>query len=283
MSCERIVKDEFAEKYLLGQLNDAEQEAYEQHYFECHRCFDELQTYRALQNELQKLAPPEPAREPAWQGTGWWWGWRWAAATAAAAVVLAIGINVWLGPSETPAPAPPIAAVPAPPSSTAPGTPAEPTGAPVPAVSPSLAELAQVVPPVYTPIILRGAPDEATQQFRAAMDHYAKGDYHAAIPGLRAAARLKPDAAHMGFYLGGCYLLAGDTHAAVSELRRTIALGDTPYLEDAHFFLAKAYLRQGDSNAAQRELRATIQLQGEHEQEARELLQRIETLSQAPR
>lgn len=273
MDCERVVKEEFAEKYLLGQLNEADQEAYEQHYFECHRCFDELQTYRALRSELPKVVRLEPARERTWLGKGWWWAW--AGAAAVAVVVFVVGFNVWLGPREAPPPAQPTAAVP----STTPAP--KPTGGPAQAATPSLAELAQVVPPVYTPVVLRGVPDEATRRFREAMEHYAKGDYRAAIPGLRAAARLNPQAAHIGFFLGACHLLVGDTDAAISELRRTVALGDTPYLEDAHFYLAKAYLRQTNLNAARNELEAAIRLHDERENEARHLLARIEALSHA--
>jgi hypothetical protein len=35
-----------------------------------------------------------------------------------------------------------------------------------------------------------------------------------------------------------------------------IALGDTPYLPEAHYYLAKALLRSGDGDAALRELGA---------------------------
>lgn len=42
MDCSLIVRNELAERYLLGDLSPAEQEAYEKHYFDCPRCFGEL-------------------------------------------------------------------------------------------------------------------------------------------------------------------------------------------------------------------------------------------------
>ena len=55
-----------------------------------------------------------------------------------------------------------------------------------------------------------------------------------------------------------------------------MALGDTPFLEDAHFYLAKALLRQKDVNAAQAELKAVVTLKGMRSREAQQLLNDIE-------
>jgi Tol biopolymer transport system component len=57
MDCEQVVKEEVTEKYLLGHLTEAEQGAFEVHFFECQRCFEEVQTLRALQTELRRAAP----------------------------------------------------------------------------------------------------------------------------------------------------------------------------------------------------------------------------------
>lgn len=264
MDCDRIMKEEITEKYLLGRLSETEQESFEEHFFECSRCFAEVETYRALQAELKQAAPAIRA-EPAIRPHSFW---RWAWAPAAALALLVVGVGWWL---RRPAPAPVQ-----PPSPVAQKSAPQPAP---PAPGPSLTELAQVQPPNYTPAILRGAEDEATQRFRAAMRHYVKGDYAAAIPGLRTASKLNPQASDMNFFLGICYLMTDETDAAIERLRRTVALGDSPYLEDTHFYLAKCYLRKNDLPAARNELENTVQLQGEHEGESRGLLKQVERVS----
>ena len=44
MDCERVARDEVAERYLLGTLTEDESTAFEEHYFECARWFDALQS-----------------------------------------------------------------------------------------------------------------------------------------------------------------------------------------------------------------------------------------------
>ena len=54
--------------------------------------------------------------------------------------------------------------------------------------------------------------------------------------------------------------MVGQDAAGIERLRATIALGDSPYLEEAHFNLAKALLRRKDFGAAEAQLKALIQL-----------------------
>jgi RNA polymerase sigma factor (sigma-70 family) len=119
-------------------------------------------------------------------------------------------------------------------------------------------------------------PDEVTQHFVRAMERYGKADYTGAAGDLRAAAKLDPDAAHIRFFLGVSYLMSGEDSAAIDRLRATIALGDSPYLDEAHWYLARAYLRRRDLDAAQSELRELIQLHGPASVEARRLLMQVE-------
>ena len=58
-----------------------------------------------------------------------------------------------------------------------------------------------------------------------------------AAAGLEEAAKLDPRSPEIGFFLGACHLLTDHNDAAISELRRTIALGETPFLEEARFYL----------------------------------------------
>ena len=268
MDCEQVTKREITEKYLLGRLSEAEQEAFEQHYFECARCFEELQTYRALQTELKQV-PAAIQREPIAPRRAWRWAW----AAAPAVVLLAVGLGLWLRrpvPRSTPSA---TRSVMLPPKAQQPLLP------PVP----SLSELTNFQAPSYAPTTLRGTQDEATHRFREAMRHYVKGDYGASIPGLKAASKLNPRAADISFFLGICFLLTNQTDTAINQLRRTVALGDSPYLEDAYLYLAKAHLRERDLDTAQRELNKIIELHGDREAEARRLLDQLQRLRNAPR
>ncbi len=284
MDCSRIARDEIAERYLLGELNPAEQEAYEKHFLECAPCSGELQRLQALCDVLRADPPLAPApkekrvRNP-------WWGWAMAGALAASIVVVAL-----LRQSGAPEPiaATPRAAAPAGPIPARGADAAEQpviTGtvdpsAALPASAASsasrrmavLARLARVEPPRYSPGVLRGATDEAAASFQEGMQAYVAGDYDATIPSLRRAARLDTERSDIAFFLAASELLAGNTAAAIGEFARTIAMGDTPFLEDAHFFLAKAHLAQGDADRARAELTAVRSLQGERASEADELL-----------
>lgn len=241
--------------HLTSRLSAQDEEAFEEHYFSCSRCFELVETHRALQAELKEAASAIRAEQIPW-GVSWRWAWAAGAVTVVAVAALAL----WLrSPVPELAPRAPVAVAPAP-------------------ASPSFTELARVEPPPYVPVTLRGAADQATQRFRAGMQHYIKGDLGGAVSDLRAAAKLNPRAPEMQFFLGICYLVTGRTDEALTVLQKTIALGESPYLEEAHFYLAKAYLRKGDLATALGELKKTIALAGELEEEAKQLLRQVETL-----
>jgi len=128
------------------------------------------------------------------------------------------------------------------------------------------------VPPPYVAVTLRGPEDYAREEFRRAMRYYEIGDYENAVVGLRAAATESPRTPAFAFYLGASYLLTHRVDEAVDALSKTVALGDTPYLESAHFLLGKAYLADGRVPAAKDEFQATIRLRGRNEAEARAIL-----------
>ena len=256
MECAQIKREEVVERYLTGSLGPQERESFEEHYFACEQCFAALQAHRALQAELSASGPQiraMPAPNPT--------AWRWTAAMATAAVVIlaVLGIRWGMKPDLSP---------PAPPTQTMQPGPA----------GPSLAELARFDPPTYTPAVLRGAQDEAMRKFRAAMKHYRQGEYARAITGLREAAKLNPKDAGALFFLGVSYLLSGQTDDGIAALQQSVALGDTPYLEDAHYYLAKAFLHKNDLAGAEAELQKTVQLKGDLESKAQELAQAIQAL-----
>jgi tetratricopeptide (TPR) repeat protein len=249
MDCERIENDEIIEKYLTGKLDQAEQKAFESHFFGCPKCFGKLQVLRALQEELWESDEPalpevaKPARL---------WSRPWQIAAAASAAIVLIVAVLWRG------------------SGGIKGTSVGPAGE-----SSVLGTLARFDPPAYVPPTLRGAADEATERFRAGMRFYQKGDYTQAIPELRSAAGVHPQAANVRFFLGICLLLAGQTDAGIGELKQTVDLSDSAYLAEAHFYLAKAFLGKGEASRARKELKAVVELRGRFGDEAARLLKLI--------
>ncbi len=277
MTCEDVIRSEIVEKYLLDQLGEDARASFEEHYFECDRCFGLLQTYRGLQAELARTRDAEPLTVP--RRT---WVWRWAWAPAMAVASIAVSVALWQRPfteiyrpvSEGIQPSAPARP---------PAQPESPSRPPSSPLKPSLDDLARVEPPRYAPSRLRGVADEAGARFQDAMRRYQRRDYTAAIEELRAASDLDPEAAHIVFFLGVSHLLAEQPDAALNRLRQTIALGDSPYNEEAHFYLAKAYLQTGNIDEANRELESTIRLRGEREAEARLLLLQLQDFIHPPK
>jgi tetratricopeptide (TPR) repeat protein len=140
-----------------------------------------------------------------------------------------------------------------------------------------LADLGKFEPPAYlAPPAPRSAADEAGEYFERGMKFYQEADYPRAIPGLESAARIKPEAASFRFFLGICRLLTGQDKRGIQELKKTIAIGDPAYTEEAHFYLGKAYLRQKKISLARRELQAVFDAGGRLSEEAGRLLKLLE-------
>ena len=272
-TCEEIGQTDVMEQDLLGRLDPTARDDFDQHLFECDACFDRLQTMRALRRELAATASARRA-EPVRVNRGWIsnWDWKWALAPAAAALMLVLGVSLWHRPSPLLAPTPATS------TSQPAGASAAAPAAPAPAAQVSLAELGRFQPPPFVPSSLRGIQDDAAARFREAMAHYARGDYRGAIPGLRAAAQLDPEAAHATFFLGICHVLAGQLDEGIRALSQTISLGDSPYLEEAHFYLARAFLQNNDPVRAREQVERTIRLQGPLEDEARQMLAALDRL-----
>jgi tetratricopeptide (TPR) repeat protein len=234
-----VHRDELSERYLAGVLDEAEREAFEEHFFECERCLEELETLRAAQQLLIEPDAEMPAELRLFRPRK-----LWVVASGIAAALAVIGVSLTL---LTPKPE----------------LPAE------------LLELATIEAPSYTPIRLRGAADEAQQRFRTAMEFYSTGDYLSAIPGLEEAAALDPNAPNISFYLGATYLMTDRTPEGVETLQRTVELGDTPYLEEALLLLAKAHLSSGKIEKARDELGRVLELDGDFSEQARTMLEQI--------
>ena len=239
MDCALVENENLVERYLLGELSGEERVAFEEHFFECENCFEELENLRAIQTELARSAEEIHAEIPESKPRRMWF---LAVGVAAALIAVGVGLRMLTPPTEMP---------------------------------PELVELARFEPPSYEPVRLRGATDEAQQRFRTAMEFYSTGDYVSAIPGLEEAAILDPNAPNISFFLGVSYLLGDRTSEGIDTLQHTVDLGDTVFLEEVHLLLAKAHVHRGEFDVAYAELEAVIDLDGDFAPQARALLDEL--------
>jgi TolA-binding protein len=263
MNCQEVEAREIPELYLLDRLTESERDEFEKHYFECESCLSQIQTGLMVQAELRRQSLARSQAGGALQRRMW----VWTPAFVTAVLLLAVGIW-WYSARKQSSGQISSSPTTASPEATTQSQPPSPA-------APSLEKLARVEPPVYSAVVLRGAEDEAEQNFRNAMQYYVKADYAHAIPGLQAAVKASPQSARSNFYLGACYLLTSKTDSAMESFRRTISLGDSTYSEPAHFYLAKAYLRKKEIPTAEDELQQTVTLHGGMEAEAKEILHQL--------
>ena len=270
MDCDRVAREDVLESYLGDRLSPDDRDALEQHCFECGRCFEELRLLESIRTELRRAADTSALQTRR--------GLTWLAPAAGVAAVVLLASAVLLWRSREVSVAPPAAST----SRSEPGIPApNTTPAPQPPTTqrPSLEALARVEPAPYEPLTFRSASTD-TAAFRRGMERYRQADYRGAIVELRAALELDAEAPHVHFFLGVSHLLVGEDTAAIDQLRTTIALGDSPYLEEAHLYLVKAFLRQKHLDAAERQLRELIALGGSSSKEARRLLTELGRLTE---
>ena len=242
MKCPRPASDDDLERYVLGQMTDAEQQAFEEHYFGCDECFGRLETLRIIHSAARTV---KTRSSPRW--------WLQGAAGIAAAVAIAVGL--WLAYGRHPrAPVQRSASVPA-------------------VKSDQFAELARFEAPSWNPVIVRGGGSTPSKAVREAMRTYQAGDFRSAAQQLRA---VRPRTPEVAFYLGICEIESGNTAAGAQGLRQVIAAGDTPWLEQAHFYLAKALLGTGDAPGARAELRQVLTIHGDYASESTKLLSALD-------
>ena len=200
-----------AERYVSGEMPEAEREAFEAHFFACDRCFRAVQQ---LQDAAAVLAA-EPARTSGSVAAAQ--GVRRPLPTAwmALAAMLIIGVVLWRLPQGEPEvdnrPQPQAQGEPvAPPSPTAvapvpPAPASQPPNPPVAATASReerIAALARFTPPPYVALTTRSDADAQARSFDAAMAHYTRGDYKAAAGALGAIVDASPELAHARFSSG---------------------------------------------------------------------------------
>ena len=284
MDCPLRSGHDLADAYVAGTLPEAEQDAYEQHFFSCPACLAQVQTLQDLADRLRQLpAPVVPHHKP----TPGWTAAPWLGLAMAAGLLAAFGwwwqgdVNrppppgIATGPGTTPSPTPTPGEAPP-----APATVTPPSPAPVEAPSRRavLAQLALIVPPRYVPIAVRSGEGPPAGSFDAAMAHYVAGRHREAAAALGALSQATPADPGIAFFWGISELAVGRPAAAREGLTRAIAADVQPYADEAHFYLAKAHLAEGAVDQARRELRYAVEHEAGPEGEAQRLLTALDRL-----
>ncbi len=57
---DEAVKDLMAERYLLGELNASDRDAYEEHLFSCDACFEQIKTGTEFVDHLRHIGTDDP-------------------------------------------------------------------------------------------------------------------------------------------------------------------------------------------------------------------------------
>ncbi len=301
MDCSLGTGHHLAEAYVAGTLSEAEQDAFEQHFFGCPACLARVQTLQEVQDGLRLVGigsggtAPAPRIAPVSSFTTA----RWIGLALAASVVAAFGWwwqgGVTRGPDPPAvavgpgAPAGPTPAGPAADGQTPPAAAARSPSANAPITPPSdpieapsrravLAQLALVVPPRYVPIAVRGGDGPAPGTFDAAMAHYVAGRHREAAAALQALSEAAPADPGVAFFLGISELVLGRHDAAREALTQAISADVQPYADEAHFYLAKVYLAEDAVDLARGELEYAVRHEAGPEGEAQRLLAALDRL-----
>ncbi|MBI5283176.1 MAG: zf-HC2 domain-containing protein [Candidatus Solibacter usitatus] len=247
MTCDQARELHLAERYARGELPRREAAAFEEHYWGCATCLDEIE---AIQTAKFVLSASAHARPKAWP-------WKWA---AAAALLTTLGGGAFWALREGVAP--------------------ELAQAPVRRQQPAgsvYAALARFEMPTYQPLRMRSSsPVQAALQ--SAMGPYMEGRPGDSIAGLRAVVGQYPGFAPARFYLAASLLQAGDTAGASREFKRLIAMGDSVFLEDSLFLLAQAELLTSQPGEARTHLKSAVALGGARRTAALQLLERLDQI-----
>ncbi len=290
MDCPLRSGHDLAEAYVAGTLPEAEQDAYEQHFFSCSMCLAQVQTLQELADRLRQL-PAAAVRAPH-AGPGLDVG---PVARPGARGRPGRGVRLVVAGRREPAPT--ARGRDGPRHGSEPGAESEsdgksigPTVPPLPPEAPSstapveapsrhavLAQLALIVPPRYVPLAVRGEAPPAGS-FDAAMAHYVAGRHREAAAALRALSQATPTDPGIAFFWGISELAVGRPAAARDGLSRAIAADVQPYADEAHFYLAKAYLAEDAVDQARRELRYAVEHEAGPEGEAQRLLAELDRL-----
>ena len=264
--CDGSPAQQCVEAYLQGRLPELEARNFEDHYFDCPVCLEQVEAMEMAAVTVGRLDTPmpKPVRVVVWPG-------RVAAFGAIAATLLFAfaGLRVARRPQLQIASAPSVSQ-----TSSAPAPVAEPAG------NTEVASLADLSLPHYEAPRLRGEAGSAA--FLAGMKAYAKRDCIVAVRSLAKVPASDEDAQAAEFYAGACQIHLRNLDAAVASLRKVATAGDSPQQEAALYSLAQVDLARSNAAAAQDQLQRTIALHGDFERRARAQLEKLSSLESRP-
>jgi hypothetical protein len=242
MNCEEVERQDIVGAYIAGKLPEEVRDRFEEHYFGCDLCLQQVECARVARDVLATRRPAESRK---------WLPWL----AIAAALIAAVGIWKAVAPKQETAVVSPQAA-----------------GSPDRTQTYQL--LARFDPPPYKPSNLRGAENSA-RQFREAMKQYSVGDFAAAVVALRSTVAAKDSLTEARYYLALSEVLSGERNAGIGDLKRVIADGDTPYQSEARFYLAKALLAANNASGARQQLETLVSEKSELAARATEILNQL--------
>jgi|GEM_PF-1688723 len=103
MTHQEIQANEVVEQYVRGKLTNAERQAFQEHFFECDECFQQVEVTASFVAGVREAsrtglltAPDQPERARtvgAWSNQGWFF--QWAAPALAASLLIAVALIGW--------------------------------------------------------------------------------------------------------------------------------------------------------------------------------------------
>jgi hypothetical protein len=262
--------------YVDGTLDEAQINRFEEHYFECALCHEQVRSLIALRDELHERSAPSLIRvqknTSVFRMPLFVWTMGLGCLVVVAGVVFyharaSSNVNSDLAANgSTPAAGRSPSALPSSSSASAPSNPASTTAdQQKPLIDAS--RLADLVLPVYAPHALRG--QTADENMAAGMAAYQSGDCRKAADQLALVKSASDDYRAAHFYRGLCQLHLGQLYAAQASLNFVVQAGESPEQEGALYAQAQVALAQNNPALAQKYLGQTIALQGSLESRAR--------------
>jgi len=292
--CLGIPAEEMAERYLAGGLSEAESEQFENHYFGCEPCHEQLLALQELRDGLIRESMVMATTASLNQSRNRGFVGRLLAFPVPVAVLGSIAATLVFGAvlvgiqrsgyfahsnrggaamakTVRPASAPELIPAPSPDPGAAAAKSGDGNGAT--AQNEELASLADLrLPGFEQPQLRDGEPNDLGHEaFSLGMTAYTKGDCGKALSSFEKVPETAADGVAAELYSGLCRLRHREPGRAQANFARVIAAGDTPQLETAEYFQAQAKLLQGDRPGAASWLRRTIALHGDYEARARTL------------
>jgi tetratricopeptide (TPR) repeat protein len=254
--CRKVRNIELMDDYLQARLSEADKEAFERHYFECDRCFEELKFREHLMQACREhgqviFSDVLRGRGAAGKGglagalarlfPGPLWTRKWIYAAAVSVIILMMMSTFFTFSGRN-----------------------------------KYEHLAKIKPYPYLLSGLRNGASNGESLFQEGMRFYTNGDYNHASERLERVVALDSENVLAQFYLGVCSLMLEKPERAIRHLER--ASVTEPDIEIFHWYLGQAYLKKGNGERALLEFERVRGLNGEFRTRAETLIGEIEKI-----